>query len=155
MVFWKQEWVHGAEAHHARESDFLETASTLAETNETNEDELEHRLFELVNGRIGECIRFGPALGPDSPARQHIAAHPNTIRTLERLVTQPFLLPQLDDPALWRVSYDPFASDVDGGMLKPTEDDADGLGPEDRAAQFYLRLLIFPNVDSLRAFLAT
>lgn len=151
---WKQEAITRADARHTRESARLKSLGTSeVGASDGNNDATEHDLFDIINGRIGERTRYTPPLGPDSPARRHIAAHPATVRILARLAAAPFLPPPPDSPALRRVRYDPFVSKSDGAVLEPTECEADSLGADDDAAQYYLRSLVFPDVAAARAFL--
>ncbi|GAA5872427.1 hypothetical protein JCM3774_004518 [Rhodotorula dairenensis] len=126
---WRQEWVSRAEERHARERSLLKGPVKLdIEANGGDADKVETRLFKIVNGRIRERRRYGPPLERDSPARRHIAAHPETVKVLTQL--------------------------TDDAVLEPTECEADGRGSEDEAAQYYLRSLVFPDAAALRTFLA-
>ncbi|GAA5963186.1 hypothetical protein JCM8115_001049 [Rhodotorula mucilaginosa] len=89
-------------------------------------EETENRLFKLING----------------------------LEVLARLAVDSFLPPPLDSPALRRVDYDPFISKEDGPVLELTECEADSLGVDNDAAQYYLRSLVFPDVVTLRTFLS-
>ncbi len=146
---WTAEWVSRAETRHEREQ-LLRTAGAV----DGEAEETEKRLFELINGRIRERVRYGPPLDSDSPARRHIADHAATVKVLARLASTSLLPPPLDSPALRRVDYDPFIAKEDGPVLEPTECEADSLGADDDAAQYYLRSLVFPDVATLRTFLS-
>ncbi|TKA50912.1 hypothetical protein B0A53_05784 [Rhodotorula sp. CCFEE 5036] len=155
MEKWKQEGIARVDARVVRESALLKNLETSeVGTSDGDQDTTENNLFDVINGRIGERTFYAPSLGPRSPARLHIAAHPATIRVLACLAAQPFLPPPSDSPALRRVRYDPFVSKSDGAVLEPTECEADNLGSEDAGAQFYLRSLVFPDVAAVRAFLS-
>ena len=146
---WIAEWVSRAETWREREQPLTMAGAVNGEAEET-----ENRLFELINGRIRERVRYGPPLDSDSPARRHIADHPATVEVLARLAVDSFLPPPLDSPALRRVDYDPFISKEDGPVLELTECEANSLGVDNDAAQYYLRSLVFPDVVTLRTFLS-